>query len=81
MLLLPDEENDDDDSMGGHAYQGLGDSSKAEGSAGQGEIQCRGQNKAMHGTVDRMQFREENKTTQGTVQGNIAGLYWSVQCA
>ena len=29
-----DKENDDDDSKGGHAYQGLGDSSKAEGSAG-----------------------------------------------
>ena len=42
-----DKENDDDDSRGGHAYQGLGDSSKAEGSAGQGEIQCRGQCKAM----------------------------------
>ena len=56
----------------GHAYQGLGDSSKAEGSAGQREIQCRGQ------YIDRRhckrrysaRYRARIYTVQGTaVQG------------
>ena len=49
----------------GHAYQGLGDSSKAEGSAGQRETQSKDSTRGLYKTMQKIEASPGKREIQG----------------